>query len=235
VSAKRYIDDSFLAASVTPEVLDELWSSGWRHQGHLFFRYNHCYMGGHLHDIMPVRIRVQYFQPSKSQRRVMRKNEDLTWEIGPAFFDDAVHDMFSRHSERFADNVPESIYSFFTYSPADTPCQCYSLRCSLGDQLLAVSFMDVGNKSSSSVYAIFDPDHADRSLGTLTMLREIELAKNLGLDLLYPGYGTREPSHYDYKWRFSSMEVLDWDIGSWQLADVKKIRAHLPVTERIRS
>jgi leucyl-tRNA---protein transferase len=234
VSAKRYIDDSFLAPAVPPQVIDDLWANGWRHQGHLFFRYNHCYMGGQLHDILPVRIRVKYFTPSKSQRRVLRKNADVRWEIGPAYFDEATHEMFERHSERFEDNVPESIYSFFTNSPADIPCECHALRCMIGDQLIAVSFMDIGEEASSSVYAIFDPDYADRSLGTLTLLKEIEHAQELGLKLIYPGYGTRDPSHYDYKWRFNSMEVLDWEHSRWGLADLNKIRAHLPPEDRFK-
>jgi leucyl-tRNA---protein transferase len=224
VSARRYIDDSFLAPGVAPEMLDQLWASGWRHQGHLFFRYNHCYMGGVLHDILPVRIPVAEFQPSKSQRRVMRRNEDVRFHITPAYFDDDIHEMFERHSARFTDNIPESIYSFFTSSPADTPCECHSLRVMLNGQLIGVSFMDVGETGSSSVYAIFDPDHADRSLGTLTLLKEIEHARNLGLTHLYPGYGTRQPSHYDYKWHFHPMQMLDWDSGEWIYADLKRLR-----------
>jgi leucyl-tRNA---protein transferase len=205
-------------------MMDELWGSGWRHQGHLFFRYNHCFMGGKLHDILPIRIKLTDFCPSKSQRRIIQKNADLRWQIGPAFFDEETHDIFARHSARFSDNIPESIYSFFTATPADTPCECHCIRALLNGKLIAVSFMDVGLKASSSVYAIFDPDYADRSLGTLTLLRELDHARCIGLDWLYPGYGTREPSHYDYKWRFSPMQMLDWESGEWNPTDLTRLR-----------
>lgn len=222
---KRYIDESFLIPQLGPEMLDELWSAGWRHQGHLFFRYNQCSIGQQMHDILPVRIRVADFTPSKSQRRVLRRNEDLQWEVGPAYFCPATHDIFQRHSARFKDNVPESIYSFFTRSPADTPCTCLSLRASHQGRLIAVSFLDVGHNTCSSVYAIFDPDYADRSLGNLTLLRELQLAQQLRMHYLYHGYGTREPSHYDYKLMFRALEVLDWDTGAWQPTDLPQLRA----------
>jgi arginine-tRNA-protein transferase len=209
-------------------MMDELWATGWRHQGHLFFRYNHCFMGGKLHDILPIRIPLAHFVLTKSQRRIIRKNTDLRWQIGPAFFDEETHLMFERHSERFSDNVPESIYSFFTASPSDTPCECHCIRALLNGKLIAVSFLDIGLKSCSSVYAIFDPEYADRSLGTLTLLREIDHARSLGLNLLYPGYGTLEPSHYDYKWRFGPMQMLDWEKNDWRFATLPEIRQGLP-------
>jgi leucyl-tRNA---protein transferase len=225
VSEKRYIDEYFQLPLVPPDVADELWAGGWRHQGFNFFRYSHSPIQGYMHEIVPVRIRVADFTPSKSQRRVLRKNTDLKWEISPAYIDHAAHEIFHRHSSRFVENVPESLYCFFTRSPADTPCSCLSFRAYLDGRLIAVSFMDVGLNASSSAYAIFDPQYEDRSLGTLTLLKELEHSRQLGMHVLYHGYGTREPSHYDYKLRFAALEMLDWETGAWQPTHLQQLRS----------
>ncbi len=212
---REKIDDVFAARQVPAEMMDRLWAAGWRHQGIVFYRYSETEMGAEHHYITPLRIDVPEFRLSKSQRRVLRRNEDVVSEFVVAEFDDEIHAMFTRHCERFTDNVPESLNNFFSHSPGDTPCVCLAQRVTFQGRLIAVSFMDVGDKAASSVYAIFDPDFADRSLGTYTMLKELEYAQQHALRWLYHGYATQAPSHYDYKKAFSAVESFDWETGLW--------------------
>ena len=85
------IDDVFAARLVAPEMMDDLWAAGWRHQGIVFYRYSETDMSGEHHHITPLRIDVGEFHPSKSQRRVLRRNEDVASEFVVAEFDDEVH------------------------------------------------------------------------------------------------------------------------------------------------
>jgi arginine-tRNA-protein transferase len=210
------IDECGLAEHVTGASMDALWSQGWRHQGKLFFRYSHCVMQGVEHDIIPLRIDLAQFQMRKSQRRVWRRNEDVRWIVEPAMLDDAMHTMFERHSSRFDENIPTCLQDFLGSEPAHTPGECLAVKALLGDELIAVSFMDVGEQAASSVYAIFEPDHAKRALGTLTLLKEIDLARSAGMNYLYHGYGTHAPGPYDYKKQFSPLEGYDWETWRWQ-------------------
>ena len=210
------IDECGLAERVTGASMDALWSQGWRHQGKLFFRYSHCVMQGVEHDIIPLRIDLAQFQMSKSQRRVWRRNEDVRWVVEPAVLDDAMHAMFERHASRFDENIPTCLQDFLGSEPAHTPGECLAVKALLGDELIAVSFMDVGEQAASSVYAIFEPDHAKRALGTLTLLKEIDLARGAGMIYLYHGYGTRASGPYDYKKQFSPLEGYDWETRRWQ-------------------
>lgn len=209
------IDDIFLTQHLLPEQMDEMWAAGWRHQGSLFFRYSHWPTAGVEHQIMPVRIDLSRFTPSKSQRRVRRKNEDLQWTISPTEIDQEMITVFEKHSTRFHENVPQSIFDFLGFSPATKPCECLMLKALLNGRMIAVSFMDLGERDVSSSYAIFDPEFSDRGLGTLTLLREIEHATSLGKRYLYHGYATRTPSHYDYKKTFNALESYDWATQTW--------------------
>lgn len=200
--------------SVPGKRMDQLWSEGWRHFGSDFFRYSISFDENGLRIIQPLRLDIAAFTPSKSQRRVWRKNADTRLESRPAGLDPEVCAMFQRHKQRFATNVPDDLTVFLGRKPGQVvPCQ--EFRVSAAGMLLAVSFLDVGEESVSSVYGIFEPTHSHRSLGIFTMLAEIRWAQENGFRHYYPGYATREPSHYDYKKLFAPMSYLDWKRNVW--------------------
>jgi arginine-tRNA-protein transferase len=219
--------ESFLASHMPAPAMDALWAQGWRHQGSMFFRYTHCLMEGVEHNIVPLRIDVNHFHFSKSQRRVWRRNDDVRWEVVPTEIDEVMSEVFEKHTTRFVENVPGSLHDFLGDSPSNVPCRCYSVKAWLGDRLAAASFVDLGMNCMSSVYAIFDPEFAKRGLGTLTLLKEIDIARRAGKRFIYHGFGTPRPSRYDYKQMFRPIEGLDWVTGNWMpLAEVPVMMAH---------
>jgi arginine-tRNA-protein transferase len=74
--------------------------------------------------------------------------------------------------------------------------------------LLAVALNDVLSDGLSMVYSFFDPEEADRSLGTFMILDHIERAKKMGLAYVYLGYWVPGSRKMDYKGRFLPQERL---------------------------
>jgi hypothetical protein len=68
-----------------------------------------------------------------------------------------------------------------------------------GDALVAVSYVDVGERSMASILCVYDQAYKSASLGMYTMLFEMDLSKRMGLEYYYPGYVLDEPSAFDYK------------------------------------
>jgi arginine-tRNA-protein transferase len=195
--------------------MDLLWEAGFRHFGSHFFRYSIGLLGGDYAEVLPLRIILAEFKASKSQRKTFRKNQDLTTIIRECFIDVEKENLFFIHAERFTENRPESIYTFLSLEdPANTPCELKEICIYDGERLAAVSFLDIGENSSSSVYAMFHPDYSKRQLGIYTMLLEIEYSIQNNLQYLYPGYAYREASFYDYKKKFHPLEYFDWE-GNW--------------------
>ena len=60
----------------------------------------------------------------------------------------------------------------------------------------------------SMVYSFFDPEVAERSLGTFMILDHIAQARALGLHYLYLGYWVEGSRKMDYKARFRPQERL---------------------------
>ena len=209
-----FINEQFFAAHVGPEATDQLLAGGWRHFGEHYFRYNLGFYDSEIRRVFALRIDLSTFSFSKSQRRTLKRNEDLETVFRPARVSDETHDLFERHKQRFQHAVPESIYDFVSPEPASVPCE--GLECAVydGARLMAVSFFDVGKIAVSSIYGMFDPEETNRRLGIFTILREIEFALESGKKYYYHGYIYDGNSFYDYKKRFRALEIYDWN-GSW--------------------
>ncbi|CAN5562898.1 hypothetical protein BH10ACI2_BH10ACI2_01340 [soil metagenome] len=208
------INEEFHAEAVEAWLLDVLLAEGWRHFGNHFYRYNFGVYEGEIRRVLPLRIRVDELKLSKSQRRVLRRNDDLDVEIRPVEITDETERLFEKHKRRFKSGVPNSIYDFISPDAANSPTKGMELRVTRDGALVAASFFDLGKNSLSSIYGIFDPDETTRSLGIFTMLKEIEYAGENGLTLYYHGYAYEGESYYDYKKKFTALEIFDWN-GSW--------------------
>lgn len=203
---------AFLLHEITPELLDLVLSKGWRHFGRLFYFYHESEQedGSPSHQVRPLRIRLNEFRRSKSQRRTWNRNADLTLEVNPLQFSTELDDLFELHKNRFEKDIPDSLTNFLGESPKINPTDTRQFELRLDGKLIACSFMDIGKDSVSSIYAMFHPEEHRRRLGIYTMLLELEWARENDMTFYYSGYAYREPSHYDYKKEFHGLEFYDW-------------------------
>lgn len=209
----RFINEQFLRRKVEPELMDKLWAQGWRHFGEYFFRYSIAWHTGKAETVVPLRIELSKFEPSRSQKRALSRNRDLNVIVRPSFIDEFKQQLFHRHKQRFNHNVPDTIFDFLSGNPAETPCTNREIAVFSEHRLLGVSFLDIGKAATSSVYAIFEPEESKRSLGVFMILQAIRHSRELGCRYYYPGYAYRGPSFYDYKKNFAGLEALDWQTG----------------------
>ena len=211
----EYINEAFEAEHVTPGHLDALLANGWRHFGIYFFRYNLGFLDFDIRRVIPLRTRLSEFSLSKSQRRVLRKNQDLEVVIRPIEIDDTAEKLFHRHKVRFDHNIPDSIFDFLPHDSVSAPCDTKEVCVYKDEELIAASYFDIGARTASGIYAIFEPTEAPRSLGIFTMLKEIEYAIDAGKEFYYQGYSYEGESFYDYKKRFRGTEIFAWS-GDWK-------------------
>jgi len=210
----KFINEGFRTACVPPESMDKLWEAGWRHFGTHFFRYSLGFYGSEIRRVLPLRIRLADYRHSKSLRRTLRRNSSLRCTISPVNITERHSELFERHKQRFDQGVPDSIYNFI--SPAHPqPCETRQLDVYQDESLIASSFFDVGETAVSGIYAMFEPSEGTRSLGIFTLLKEIDLAIDRGMEFYYLGYAYDGESFYDYKKRFRGTEEFDWN-GQWK-------------------
>ena len=214
------VNEEFYTRAISPQELDALLADGWRHFGEHFFRYNVVLHGYELRRVLPLRIRLKNFTLSKSQRRIIKRNQDLQTVIRPIEIKPEKEILFEKHKQRFKHSVPNSIYDFLSNAPADTPCEALEVCLYNQKKLLAASFFDIGRAATSGVYAMFDTEENRRSLGIYTMLLVIDFSLKTNKAFYYPGYTYEGNSFYDYKKLFSALETFDWN-GSWKIFELQ--------------
>lgn len=213
-----FIAESREIRELRPEEMDVLWADGWRHFGTEFFRSSLMVDEMCLKRQVALRIAVADFVLSRSQKRTLRRNRDLRWELDPASPGDEEHELFERHKQRFTRNIPAHLEEFLGDCSGAHPSPILQLSVRDGGRLVAASYLSLGQRSCSSVYAVFDPEASRRRLGIHTMLLELEFARSNDFEFYYSGYATVESSCYDYKKDFSGLSFYDWAEG-WRLAE----------------
>lgn len=111
------------------------------------------------------------------------------------------------------DSDPVKYQQFMTSSEIDS----FMMELRDGNRLIAVSVLDRVVDGLSAVYTFFDPAENHRSLGTLAILRQIDLALSADHDYLYLGYWISDCSKMSYKERFSPLEEFDPNAQLWSL------------------
>lgn len=213
---ENVIDERAEMVQLPPEGLDRILSEGWRLLGRRMVRHNFSNWGLQLCRTIPLRVRLANFEPSKSQRQTLRRNADLRVLNAPAQFDAERQRLFDLHSVRFREKQSTTLASFIhPEHPDKLPTEGRELAVYLGDELIACSFFHLGHRAVSGTYCVFNPGFSRRSLGSFTMLLELFIAKELGLEFYYHGYMHDLPSQFDYKMNVAGLECMDWESGAW--------------------
>jgi arginyl-tRNA--protein-N-Asp/Glu arginylyltransferase len=188
---------------------------GFRRSGDLVYR-PHC---RDCQACIPVRVPVNLFQPSRSQKRILARNSDVKVTAhapahDPEHFSLYLRYQKSRHAGGGMDDPDPQKYTSFLLS-RHVHTVFYEMRAR--GRLLGVAVVDHIPDGLSAVYTFFDPLEKRRGLGVFAVLWQIEHAQQLGLQWVYLGYLIRECAKMSYKENYQPLEAyLD---GRWRLLD----------------
>jgi arginine-tRNA-protein transferase len=164
---------------------------------------------------LPIRVPVEAFRPSRSQRRVLRRNGDLVLRAGRPEPTRQKFELYQRYQTQWHEGTMAGTWDDFLDFLYRSPVDSIETEVRGRDgRLLGVGVCDVTPGSLSSVYFYFDPAESSRSLGTWSILQEIELAGRLRRPFYYLGYWVAGCGKMQYKSAFHPHEVLYPD-GRW--------------------
>lgn len=170
-------------------------------------------------ECLPVRVPVDSFQPSRSQRRALARHGNLVAHERPLLFREEHYALyqryqFARHWGGGMDNDNREQYAHFLLQ---THVDSRLVEFREGDTLRMVSIIDVLAGGLSSVYTFYEPDTPGASFGTYAVLWQVAQCQHLGLPHLYLGYWIRHSRKMAYKAQFRPIEALRQ--GSWEPLD----------------
>jgi arginyl-tRNA--protein-N-Asp/Glu arginylyltransferase len=158
-----------------------------------------------------IRIPVDRFRPGKTHRRILAANDSrVRMAIRTPTTTRArilLYDKHLTHRRLRNGDEPLSLARYRQFL-ADTCCTTVELSYWVGDRLVGVAITDVGTESLSAHYTFYDPDLSRWSLGTYSILKQLELARARGLAYVYLGLFVVGNERMRYKARFLPHERL---------------------------
>lgn len=212
------------AYEMNPDVYDYLIQNGFRRSGSQVYR-PYCHT---CEECVTTRIPVARFTRSRSQKRNWKVNQDLKIKINKGKFRDAYLPLYQSYLvERHESQDHEGVENFLVADWCDIQfIEFYSLQEDEGtdnkvEKLIGVAVIDVVNSGLSAVYTFFDPEEGNRrGLGVFAILWQLEYAKSLKLDYVYPGFWIKDCRKMNYKTRFQPIEGLQR--GKWFILEKSK-------------
>jgi leucyl-tRNA---protein transferase len=190
-----------------------------------------------------VRVRTADFKPTKSQRRLMRKNADLEVTACKPWTTDEQYQLLQhylahRHPGGGMAEMDEHDYADMV---EQTPVQTYVVeyREPEGEdgsqgKLIGACLSDQQGDGLSMIYSFFDTGPEARpGLGNFIILDHILRAQRAKLPYVYLGYWVEGSERMAYKAKFQPMERLGRDgwrpMGEPRAGDASERRKDLPM------
>tara|TARA_R110002124_G_scaffold64754_2_gene176630 strand:- start:1551 stop:2291 length:741 start_codon:yes stop_codon:yes gene_type:complete len=166
---------------------------------------------------LSARINVATFTPSKSQKRTLRRNADISRRATSPWATEAQYDLFRTYLDsRHADGGMADMDVFeFAAMIEETPVRSRVIEYTAPDNaLIGTCLTDVLADGLSMVYSFYSPDMPRNSLGTYLILDHIAIAREAGLPYVYLGYWVPGSQKMGYKANFSGLEIYTG--GTWK-------------------
>jgi arginine-tRNA-protein transferase len=192
------------------ELVTALIKRGWRRFGCYFF-HPIC---AKCNECKSLRIDAENFKLSRSQKRVIKKNSDTYIYIRkPGMTQEHLdlYDRYHKYKSEISDWKYTPINSQHYYENFVDGSHNYGKEVLyfIDDKLVGVDLIDIVDDGISSIYFYYDPEYSKYSLGTYSLLMQIEIAKRLRLKWIYLGYWVDGCKSFAYKMNFKPMQILD--------------------------
>ena len=217
---------------VDAKIYSGLIGQGFRRSGKFAYR-PHCET---CNACVPVRLILDTFTPSRSQKRAFKQHADLTARILPLGYHQAHFELYAsyqmaRHAEPENFNADKDEAEQYSQFLCQSNVESLMIEFSdANNQLKIVSVVDIVNDGVSAVYTFYDTnietsdtkpsygdsakrasygDHLKRaSYGTYSIMWQAKWTKSLELPYLYLGYWIADSQKMAYKQAFKPQQKL---------------------------
>ncbi len=193
---------------------------GWRRFGYYYFHpiCKDC------NECKSLRIDVDSFTLRKSQKKAKKRNQDTKIIVQKPTITKMHVDLYNNfhNFKSQKDGWKQKNISFrdyrenFVEGAGEFGKEVLYIR---DNTLIGVDLIDILEDGISSIYFFYDPSYSNLSLGTYSLLYQIELAKILELRWIYLGYYVEGCKAFAYKPNFTPQQILD----GFPSVDVKPI------------
>ncbi|MGL1956191.1 MAG: arginyltransferase [Colwellia sp.] len=186
-----------------------LMTEGFRRSGDQSYR-PHC---PYCSACQSIRVLVNDFSPSKSQKRSLKRNHHLVIKYSEQLSENyyPLYENYINTCHQDGSMFPATYPQFQSFLTSQLTKQLFIETWLKGkenqaDKLLCVAVTDVLVNGLSAVYTFYHPDYKSSGLGVFSILTQINHCKTLNLPYLYLGYQIDDCQKMNYKNRYFPFE-----------------------------
>lgn len=195
--------------SCTIDKYQPMLERGWRRFGRMHFvpECRSCT------KCVSMRIDVNNYKFSKSEKRVISKNQDTKLYIRPPSVTMEHLSLYDKY-HKFMNDKKDWPYSHidvddyvrsYVESSENFAKEFLYMR---DDKLIGVALVDILPEAISAIYCYYDHDYSEFSIGKFSILAQIKIAKELNIPYIYLGYWIKDHFSMGYKEKYSPFEIL---------------------------
>lgn len=186
-----------------------LMAQGFRRSGDQIYR-PHCIA---CNACQSVRVLVDEFIPSKSQKRNLRKNASLTFKVSNTQQDNyyPLYELYINTLHTDGTMFPANYEQFASFITNNLTKQLF-VEVWHEDKLVIVAITDVLSDALSAVYTFYHPDYRANGLGVYSILNQIKLTQEYKKKYLYLGYQIDGCQKMNYKDRYFPYQILSTNV-----------------------
>ncbi len=188
-----------------------LMTQGFRRSGDQVYR-PHC---DNCNACQSIRINCQDYLPSKSQKRLEKKNHQLLTKVSTSVQKD-YYPLYALYIN--------TLHKDGTMYPANKEQYKSFLTSALTEQifieiwddktLVSVAVTDILPHALSAVYTFYHPEYRSQGIGVFSIIKQIEVCLKKQKEFLYLGYQIDDCQKMNYKSKFyPHQRLVD---NSWQ-------------------
>lgn len=176
-----------------------LMTQGFRRSGNQIYR-PHC---PNCTECQSIRVLVNSFQPSSSQKRLNKKCHGYLIKISKTIQENYfnLYEKYINTVHRDGSMYPASKEQFLNFLSCNITKQLF-IEIWDGEKLISVAVTDKLDNGLSAVYTFYDPEYKKKSIGLFSILSQINIAKEHGKQFLYLGYQIDACRKMNYKNRY---------------------------------
>jgi len=199
----------FIVENCSNSLYHMILERGWRRFGRYFF----VPVCETCDACITIRYIVDEFMMSKNHKRVKKINQDIEITLSRPAINYERLELYNEYHlhmniKKGWDYIPINPKTYNEMFVEGYEGFGYEMSFRLGGELVGVALLDILPNALSSVYFFYKPALLKRSLGTFSILKQIEIAKAYGIPYIYPGYWIKDHKSMGYKERFRPFEVL---------------------------
>ena len=184
-----------------------LMMEGFRRSGEQSYR-PHC---PHCNACQSIRVIVDDFKPSKSQKRSLKRNAHFVIKTSEQLKDEyyPLYEHYINSCHQDGSMYPANYQQFKGFLSSGLTKQLFIETWLVTDneeQLVCLAVTDLLINGLSAVYTFYHPDFKSHGLGVFSILTQIKLCQNNQLPYLYLGYQIDDCQKMNYKNRYFPFE-----------------------------